>query len=308
MVRKPCKLFCFTVFLSCLLLGIIITSTIKLPCLLVPDTKGKDFNEILTTQRNRKNILNSVCQQSNLSKPLYKIDPSVAKQLFVEENHKLIYCEVPKVGCSNWKRILFLLKMNISFNAEYIEHEAVHQNALFKRLIDYPPDQHSTLLDTYTKVMFTRNPLQRIVSAYRDKFRHYGGYYYGTKIANLIRSKFREDKNSTESVSFKEFVNFIANQKTSSLDIHWRPMHYLCDPCNINYDILGKFETLKVDSDYVLKVISAQPKIKYPTVKKYNESRTDSKISTNYFAQLPLSLLQQLLKLYKLDFTLFGYT
>nr|DBA14280.1 TPA: hypothetical protein GDO54_005274 [Pyxicephalus adspersus] len=260
------------------------------------------------TQSNRKISLKSVCLQSNLTNPSETINPSVAKQLFVEESHKLIYCEVPKVGCSNWKRILFLLKLNLSINAEYIEHEAVHDENFFKKLSDYPPDQQRVILDTYTKVMFTRDPLQRIVSAYRDKFLHYTGVYYGTKIANIIKLKFRGHTNSTEPVSFQEFVHFIVEQKPEGLDKHWRPMHYLCDPCNIDYNVIGRFETLKQDSDYVLQMIGAPSNLKYPEIKKYNESRTDLKISATFFSQLPLHLLQQLLELYKLDLILFGYT
>ncbi|XP_063804734.1 carbohydrate sulfotransferase 8-like [Pseudophryne corroboree] len=307
MPRKPTYIFFFITLFSCFLLGIIITITIKFPYLLIPGTEVKNLNEILNAQNHRKHILKTECAQHNLSKPLYKIKAAVAKQLYVEEHHKLIYCEVPKVGCSNWKRILFLLNINLNVDAEYIDHEAVHENALFKRLIDYPPDQQSILLETYTKVLFTRDPLQRLVSAYRDKFLHYGGYYYGTQIANVIKSQYRKNNKSSESVSFQEFVNFIIDRNAEKLDTHWRPMHYLCDPCNVNYSILGKFETLKVDSDYVLKVVGAPPFLKYPDIKKYNESRTDSKISAKYFAQLPGSLLQKLLKIYKLDFTLFGY-
>ncbi|XP_068108024.1 carbohydrate sulfotransferase 8-like isoform X3 [Hyperolius riggenbachi] len=263
---------------------------------------------MLSTQMNRKATLKSACLHNNLTKSFTMVHPSIAKQLFVEENHKFIYCAVPKVGCSNWKRILFLLKTDLSINGEYIEHEAVHEDVFFKKLSDYLPDQQRTMLTTYTKVMFTRNPLQRLVSAYRDKFLHYTGFYYGTKIANIIKSKFRGHMNSSDPVSFKEFVQFITSQKPALLDVHWRPMYNLCDPCNINYDILGKFESLKQDSDYVLKVVGAPSGLKFPGIKKYNESRTDAKITAGYFSQLSLNLIQQLLELYKLDFTLFGYT
>lgn len=259
-------------------------------------------------QRNRKNTLKSVCLQNNLTHPYTTTDLSVAKQLFIEENHKIIYCEVPKVGCTNWKRILFQLKLNLTINPEYIEHEAVHEVTLFKKLADYPPDQQRTILNTYTKVMFTRDPLQRIVSAYRDKFLHYTGFYYGTTIANKIKSKFKGHTNSTKPVSFHEFVHFIVEEKPEDLDIHWRPMHYLCDPCNIDYNVLGKFETLKQDSDHVLQIVGAPSNLRYPEIKKYNESRTDPKISATFFQRLPIKLLQQLLELYKLDFILFGYS
>ncbi|XP_073466616.1 carbohydrate sulfotransferase 9-like isoform X1 [Aquarana catesbeiana] len=307
MLRRTSKMLWFIALFSILLLGLFITYLMTFTSLLT--VSGHQYNtEMWITQRNRKITLKSVCLQNNLTHPSTTADLIVAKQLFIEENHKLIYCEVPKVGCSNWKRILFLLKLNLTINAEYIEHEAVHKDTFFKKLSDYPPDQQRTILNTYTKVMFTRDPLQRIVSAYRDKFLHYTGFYYGTKIANIIKSKFRGHTNSTESVSFQEFVNFIVEQKPEGLDKHWRPMHYLCDPCNIDYNVLGKFETLKQDSDHVLQIVGAPSNLRYPEIKKYIESRTDAKLSAEYFSQLPLNLLQQLLELYKLDFILFGYS
>ncbi|KAM4690498.1 carbohydrate sulfotransferase 9-like [Rhinophrynus dorsalis] len=265
------------------------------------------FDDLFTEQRIRKNILNSVCLERNLTRPFKKIDQFVAKRLFVEPNHKFIYCEVPKVGCSNWKRIILLLKMNLSLRADYIEHDAIHNTALLKRLNDYPADMQQMMLNNYTKVMFTRDPLQRIVSAYRDKFLHSGGYY-GTHIANIIRSKIRKNNKSNATVSFEEFVRYILQQKASTLDIHWIPMHYLCDPCNIKYDILGKFQTLKKDSDYVLKTIGAPDDLKYPEIKQYNETRTDTDIASKYFTQLPLNLFQLLVDVYRLDFMLFGYS
>ncbi|XP_063295658.1 carbohydrate sulfotransferase 9-like [Pelobates fuscus] len=268
---------------------------------------GDGTNEISITQQNRKSILKSACPQRNLSDPLKKIDLFHAKRLFVEKNHKLIYCEVPKVGCSNWKRIIFLLKTNISVRANYIDHEAIHSTKFIKRLSDFPPEQQQMMLQKYTKVMFTRDPLQRIVSAYRDKFLHSGGYY-GDHIANRIKSMFRKKEDqSKDNISFEEFVRYLIQKNPKNMDIHWMPMHQLCDPCNINYDILGKFATLKTDSDYVLKVIGAPASIRYPDIKQYNESRTDEKISKYYLSKLPLPMLERLAQIYKLDYILFDY-
>ncbi|KAM4664559.1 carbohydrate sulfotransferase 8-like isoform 1-T2 [Discoglossus pictus] len=270
-----------------------------------PINDGTD--ELLTRQKDRKNALKSICLQRNLTKAGKAIESIVAHRLFVEHNHKFIYCEVPKVGCSNWKRILFFLQMNRSFDAAYIDHDAIHTTKILKRLSDFTPDQQRKMLDTYTKVMFTREPLQRIVSAYRDKLLHPGGYY-GTGVANVIRAKVRKNKDDKSVVSFEEFVKFLVDQESRGMDIHWMPMHLLCDPCNINYDILGKMETLKSDSDDVLKVIRAPKGIKYPEIKQHsNESRTNTGISYEYLSKLPLTFLQKLLEKYALDFALFDY-
>ncbi|XP_040415078.1 carbohydrate sulfotransferase 8-like [Cygnus olor] len=262
----------------------------------------------LSIQNDRKNTLASVCQKNNLLKLRSKLDSRVASQLFVEHKHKLTYCEVPKVGCSNWKRTIFILQAGLEVEASEIEHDHIHQTSLIKRLAAYPPPIQEEFLNNYTKVMFTRHPLERLVSAYRDKLLH-SEPYYSTTVANEIRAMFRKNKNSSEKVSFQEFVSFIIAKPMNTLDIHWKPMFLLCDPCNIHYDILGKYETLGLDSEHVLKAIGAPESLQYPSLKRYgSEKRTSGDITLEYLRQLSSEQTEKIKKLYEMDFLLFNYT
>ncbi|XP_025921649.1 carbohydrate sulfotransferase 8-like [Apteryx rowi] len=262
----------------------------------------------LAIQNDRKNTLASVCLEKNLLKSRSKLDFHVANQLFVEHKHKLIYCEVPKVGCSNWKRTIFLLQADLNMKAAEIEHDHIHKTSLLKKLTSYPPAKQEEFLNNYTKVMLTRHPWERLVSAYRDKLLH-SEPYYSTTVANEIRAMFRKNKNSSEKVSFQEFVNFIIAKQPNALDIHWKPMFLLCDPCNIHYDVLGKYETLGLDSEHVLKIIGAPDSLHYPSLKRYSsEKRTTGDITLEYFRQLSSEQIEKIKKLYQMDFFLFNYT
>ncbi|NXH21556.1 CHST9 sulfotransferase, partial [Bucco capensis] len=257
-------------------------------------------------QNDRRSTLASVCQKNNLLNSKSKLE--VASQLFVEHKHKFIYCEVPKVGCSNWKRIIFLLQADLMAEASEIEHDLIHKTTLIKKLVSYPPAMQKEFLSNYTKVMFTRHPFERLVSAYRDKFLH-SEPYYSVTFANGIRSMFRKNKNSSEKVSFQEFVSFILAKPPNSLDIHWKPMFLLCDPCNIHYDVLGKYETLGLDSEHVLEVIGAPENLHYPSLKRYgSEKRTNADITLEYLRQLNSEQIEKIKKLYQMDFFLFNYT
>ncbi|NXC79247.1 CHST9 sulfotransferase, partial [Cercotrichas coryphoeus] len=259
-------------------------------------------------QNSRKNTLASVCLKNNLNKPRSKLDSLVANQLFVEHKHKFIYCEVPKVGCSNWKRTIFLLQSDFNAEASDIGHDNIHHTSLIKRLVSYPPALQKEFLSNYTKVMFTRHPLERLVSAYRDKLLH-SEPFYSTTIANEIRAMFRKNKDSSEKVSFQEFVSFIIAKPPHTLDIHWKPMFLLCDPCNIHYDIMGKYETLGLDSEHVLNVIGAPENLEYPSLKRYSsEKRTDGDITLEYLRHLTSEQIEKIKKLYEMDFFLFNYT
>ncbi|NXM42903.1 CHST9 sulfotransferase, partial [Gymnorhina tibicen] len=259
-------------------------------------------------QNSRKNTLASVCLKNKLNKPRSELDSQVANQLFVEHKHKFIYCEVPKVGCSNWKRTIFLLQSDLNTEASEIEHDNIHHTSVIKRLLNYSPALQKKFLSNYTKVMFTRHPLQRLVSAYRDKLLH-SEALYSTTVANAMKAMFRKNKNSSEKVSFQEFVSFITAKPPHTLDIHWKPMFLLCDPCNIHYDIMGKYETLGLDSEHVLKAIGAPESLQYPNLKRYgSEKRTDGDITLEYLRQLTSEQIEKIKKLYQMDFFLFNYT
>lgn len=64
---------------------------------------GQTTKEILSGR------LHTTSTQRGLSK--YQL-----KHLFVDKVHKVLYCFVPKAGCTNWKRIMLMLtgRMNVS--------------------------------------------------------------------------------------------------------------------------------------------------------------------------------------------------
>ncbi|XP_075049524.1 carbohydrate sulfotransferase 9-like isoform X4 [Mixophyes fleayi] len=261
------------------------------------------------TYEHRRAIVELYCEKNNLINSSVSLDQRVAAQLYVEHSHKFIYCEVPKVGCSNWKRIILLLNDSLGRSLTELKHYAVHTSSLLIKLRSYPPSIQTQLLANYTKVMFTRDPLERVVSAYRDKFLHEDDIYYSRNIANRIKRTVRKNENSTENITFEEFVRYIVQEDRRYRDTHWRPMYHLCDPCNIHYDIIGKFETIKQDADFVLKTIGAPKDLSYPNMKHHsNDTRTNDQISKHYLESLSSSLFGQLVNVYSVDFSMFEYS
>ena len=120
-------------------------------------------------------------------------------------------------------------------------------------------------------------------------------------------------------VHFDEFLRFIADSHRrkyyKKLNVHWRPFSRLCIPCDVNYDFIGHLETLQPDSDFVLNEIApdlaGSPEFRFPTATtgpsslRYRQA-TETRIR-NYFRNISAAVFGRLLRIYKLDFDLFGY-
>ncbi|KAM9299095.1 carbohydrate sulfotransferase 8-like [Gastrophryne carolinensis] len=273
-----------------------------------PNKQSNDSPDPRGIYQHRSSVVRMVCTRNNVTNTSFPVDRRVIAQLYVQHSHRFIYCEVPKVGCSNWKRIILTLNDSQGPTIKAVNHYELHKMALRYRLSSYPLAKQKELLANYTKVIFTRHPLQRVVSAYRDKFLHDDDVYYSQSITRHIRRKLGIKVNSTANLTFQQFVRFLVTENPEALDTHWKPMYQLCDPCSIHYHIIGRFESINQDSNFVLRTIGAPEGLRYPEMKHHsNDSRTDHDISNQYLETLPPDLLRKLQKLYSIDFSMFEY-
>ncbi|PFX33558.1 Carbohydrate sulfotransferase 13 [Stylophora pistillata] len=82
------------------------------------------------------------------------------------EELKLVFCFIPKVSGSIWKRTLY----SAENNGEQLKG-VPHNKKLFSWLQDYSILERQKILSTYYKAMFFREPFARLASAYRDKIK-----------------------------------------------------------------------------------------------------------------------------------------
>ena len=166
--------------------------------------------------------------------------------------------------------------------------------------------------------MFTRHPIERIVSAYRNKFVDNNpildAWYlsaYGRRIIKQYRpNASNESLVKGHDVTFKEFVQFLNDLPPvprERYDEHWRPIVDLCHPCNIKYDFIGKYETLKDDTQAVMsKAKLTQLAHLFPSRRCSSHNKTKNLIE-KYTGQLTEEELMHLYQLYALDFKMFKY-
>ncbi|XP_050427012.1 carbohydrate sulfotransferase 11 [Adelges cooleyi] len=263
------------------------------------------------TYLERQERVSQVCRLYKL--PInYRInDTTLLEHILVDNRHKLLYCYVPKVACTNWKRVFMVLSGGARApDAARIPADVVHKPGTLDRLSDYPAAAASEMLSTYTKFLFVRHPFERLLSAYRNKLeqRHDSSRYFQSRFGRRIVRRYRA--NATErslrngdDVTFPEFAAFVADTRDKVFNEHWAPIDQLCRPCAINYDFIGKHESLFPDSDYLLKHMVGVADVKFP---KGPDSSTATQLN-KYFTSLDHNTILQLYSIFESDFKLFDY-
>ncbi|XP_056595194.1 carbohydrate sulfotransferase 8-like isoform X3 [Triplophysa dalaica] len=280
-----------------------------------PPGQNRDSTERITqVQQVRQRLMREVCAKYTGGATKRFVTRMQVSRIFVEDTHKLLYCEVPKAGCSNWKRVLMVLK-GLAPSTEKIQHDEVHNGNHLKRLDSFDHISIIQRLKTYTKVIFPREPFERLVSAFRDKFENPESYYH-TVFGKAIISRYR--RNATQvalstgaGVTFKEFIQYLLDvHRPVGMDIHWMPVAQLCSPCLLDYDFIGKFETMEEEANFLLRSFGAPSNLTFPTFKDRNPNaeRTSSEIMRRYFAQLNVTERQRVYDFYYMDYLLFNYS
>lgn len=179
-------------------------------------------------------------------------------------------------------------------------------------------------LNTYFKFFIVRDPFERIISAFKDKFVKNPRYepWYKHDIAPAIIRKYRKIHRDPDVSSgpeapglrFEDFVRYLGdvsgqkrlNHQFGQHVIHWVTYVELCAPCDISYNVVGHHETLNRDAPYILKGAEIEHLVSYPTIPPgitlYNRTKVES-----YFAGISKRDLRRLYERFHGDFSLFGY-
>lgn len=227
----------------------------------------------------------------------------------------IIYSYVPKAACTNWKRMLQVFDGNILHPLEISDKRLVHR-LKYSHLNRLPRYEREWRRNLYYSFTFVRDPLERLLSVYRNKFLDpYSPTFqkrYGSQILKLFRTNLTAAQYTAgKDISFKEFIEYLIiiydTKGYKYFDEHWQIMNKLCQPCTIKYNYIGKMETLLEDANQVLKEINLFDKVKFPAnaTDKYKlEVRT---LMKKYYGTLTKKSINKLYQIYEDDFLAFGY-
>ncbi|XP_013391865.1 carbohydrate sulfotransferase 9 isoform X3 [Lingula anatina] len=256
--------------------------------------------------------METVCRDTT-----HSVDGSSARtgfppMLYVDDRHRLIMCSMPKVGCTNGKRLLYALTGNVdmkSFHNFGSGKKVVSYKRFLPRLSQYSPFGAKLRLETYLKVIIVRHPLERLVSAYRGKLEGKGHPITGEAI--YIAKRFETNPTpgmltGKEGVSFQAFIDYLNSlDPNKDYNDHWESYIRLCDPCQIHYDVIARLESQGTDLNMMLKLIGMDDMLTYP---EGDLPASSSAVWKKYFTEISRSDIRKIWQHYELDARLFNFT
>jgi len=149
-------------------------------------------------------------------------------QMLVLRDRKLVYNPIAKSGSSSLRAAIVAIS-DIPNELKVLQLET-HTTGL--QLGDLPLQEARDILQDRAYLKFTvfRDPFERLVSAYLDKFvlnRLHPGNQFHTRrvIAGVAGRPQPSQEDFNRSISFAEFVDYIVAQRPENLDPHWCPQY-----------------------------------------------------------------------------------
>lgn len=137
--------------------------------LLENTTRKRDLeNSWLQTQMKRETWLVDKCN-SGMGTKKFSTD-----HIYVDDKHKVLYCYIPKAWCTVWKNLLSAVQQNcrLASNQMNIHFTKTLHNQGIHTLRTKTSAERDVIIKTYKKFLFVRDPLERLVSAYRNEFEY----------------------------------------------------------------------------------------------------------------------------------------
>jgi hypothetical protein len=177
---------------------------------------------------------------------------------FHRENN-FLYMPINKVACTTVKaRIYELYRQKLPNIPVFREGDfATQEFHIFMgrtfSLSRFTPTQANAILHASNVFRFAlvRNPADRIASAYLDKFVK-SQFIKAQWVVSLpvLRCFYGERANpETDTITFRQFVNFLGSVPDEGMDLHWLPMHHF-----LNKDqklFVGRLENSRDDFQFI---------------------------------------------------------
>ncbi len=156
------------------------------------------------------------------------------------------------------------------------------------------------ILKTYYKFIMYRNPVERLVSAYRSKVEKFPlqGFLPTKPEYNWLKRRIFKSKHpkahkiwtahkgkAKVPISFPDFVDYWLTGYLDG-DEHFQTIYNLCRPCHVRYDYYGNFDTFDHDAEVLIRQIKSDPVFLRDSY--YKKGEQTSTMAPSYYQQISL--------------------
>lgn len=215
--------------------------------------------ELDRVHNKRRKHLQEVCRYKKMTYLGFSPESDVRNHFVFDENSRIVYCSIEKVGSTFSRRLFQILAENSKSKSPFDIDPGDALGGNVKTFSDLPFYMSTAIVASYKKFIIVRNPFERLFSGYIDKI-------FSLTLSHIVKQivltqRLNATYNSSQcghDVTFAEFVKyFIQSERTKNhRDRHFIPMYDHCKPCQIGYDYIAKLETLEKDTIYILKQLN----------------------------------------------------
>ena len=166
----------------------------------------------------------------------------------VHNRHKVGMCIVKKAGSTTLRYLLV---------SPYDVHHPKSMQGLDLHIENVANRHNNT---TFKTITFVRNPISRLISAFKSKFFRCKFNKVNRTVGRQIIKTLRENATKeslvwVHDVTFQEFLKHVISMEKnpSEMDGHWRPQYLICNPCQMWFDFVGKTESFDNDATHVMR-------------------------------------------------------
>ncbi|XP_068009831.1 carbohydrate sulfotransferase 9-like [Melanerpes formicivorus] len=186
------------------------------------------LDTFLHVQQLRKKRLRDFCSRSGRGSTLPRSQAERAhllSHLRVSTKLDLLYCQVPSTGMEEWQQLLEKLEEKANLTLP-VPLPYPRQHAQGTQLRDFNLTETETMLRSYTKVLFVRDPFHRLISTFMQGM--------------------------GSSPSFSSFIQDVLGSGQHNASAAWEPLVSLCQPCSVHYDFVVVFGFFRQELSHVL--------------------------------------------------------
>lgn len=230
-----------------------------------------------------------------------------------------------QIGCTDMKRLMLYMGGHLPLNTvdwPWVEDSIYLEPAMAKVSLSNKTlhlSRKIARLKTYYKFMIVRNPLERLVSAFRNKLEPPLSRENQDKFPERIKVYILERYRSAElgewrrslhgrniSVTFAEFMHHFLETDVALLNDHFRPTIDISLPCVIQYDFYGNFRNFSSDVRQLIAKFKTEPRFYQDKSLHSSTEQTSQKLEGYYGSLSHRDRVKLLGKLH--DDLLFYYT